>query len=85
MAKAKTPRSTNPPNKQVITMPEAGSVPQIRRTSPVTSSPVDLESQIRQRAYELYQERGYNSGQEKEDWFRAEREVRARHSRQQSA
>ena len=85
MAKAKTPRSSNPPNNQVITMPEAGSVPQIRRATPVNASPVDLEPQIRQRAYELYQERGYASGQEKEDWFRAEREVRARHTHQQSA
>ncbi len=85
MAKAKTPRSTNPPNNQVITMPEAGSVPQVRRATPVNASPIDLESQIRLRAYELYQERGRNSGQEKEDWLRAEREVRARHTRQQSA
>ncbi len=85
MAKAKTPRNSNPPNKQVITMPEAGSITPIRKASPVNSSAVDLESQIRQRAYELYQERGCNSGQEKEDWLRAEREVRARHNRQHSA
>jgi len=86
MAKAKTPRTNNnPSNKQVITMPESGSLPQVRKTSPANPTPIDLESQIRLRAYELYQERGCSAGNEKEDWFQAEREIRARHSHQQSA
>lgn len=85
MAKAKTPRTSNP-SKQVITMPEAGSVPQIRKnTSPANPTPIDLEAQIRMRAYELYQERGCTPGQETEDWFSAEREVLARHNHQQRA
>ncbi len=33
------------------------------------------EDRIRQRAYELYVERGYSDGQAEEDWFRAEREI----------
>ena len=37
---------------------------------------------IRQRAYQLYQERGYVSGFEQEDWITAEREVLSRHSLQ---
>ena len=85
MAKAKTPRISNS-NKQVIPMPEAGSTPTIRKSaSPSNPTPIDLESQIRQRAYELYVERGYTPGQENDDWLRAESEVRARQHRQQSA
>jgi hypothetical protein len=77
MAKAKTPRAT-PINKQVITMPEAGSVPLVRKTSLISSSPVDLSAQIRERAYQLYLERGSTPGHENEDWLNAEREVLAR-------
>jgi hypothetical protein len=84
MAKAKTPR-TNPTNKQVITMPESGSVPLVRKPSPLSSSSVDLAAQIRERAYELYKERGSVPGHENEDWLRAEREVLARQNHQQTA
>jgi hypothetical protein len=84
MAKARTPRA-NPINKQVLTMPEAGSVPSVRKTSPVSSSSVDLAAQIRERAYQLYQERGSTPGHENEDWLTAEREVLARQHHQQTA
>jgi len=83
MAKAKTPRTPKATNNQVITMPEAGSVSLVRKTSPGNGSPADLEVKIRERAYELYLERGSTPGFENEDWLRAEREVRARHSQQQ--
>jgi Protein of unknown function (DUF2934) len=84
MAKAKTP-STNPTNKQVITMPEAGSVPLVRKTSPLSDSPVDVAAQIRERAYQLYQERGNTPGHENEDWLRAEREILTRQNHKQTA
>jgi hypothetical protein len=35
----------------------------------------DLESRIRERAYELYEARGREDGHELEDWIRAEEEV----------
>ena len=38
----------------------------------------DLESEIRRRAYELYEKRGYTPGHENEDWLVAEREVLSR-------
>jgi len=38
---------------------------------PNTAPPQDL---IRERAYELYESRGREPGQEEQDWFRAERE-----------
>jgi hypothetical protein len=85
MAKAKAPRTSPPTNKQVLTMPEAGSVPMARKTSPVTNSSVDLEAKIRERAYQLYQERGSTPGHENEDWFQAERELLARPGQQQTA
>ena len=47
MAKAKTPRTAKATNNPVITMPEAGSVPLVRKTSPASSAPVDLAAQIR--------------------------------------
>jgi Protein of unknown function (DUF2934) len=43
------------------------------------SSLVDLEAEIRRRAYELYLLRGCTPGQENDDWFVAEREIKARH------
>jgi len=85
MPRAKTPRTTSS-SKQVIPMPEISSAPAIRKNgaSAATTS-IDLEAQIRQRAYELYEERGCTPGQETEDWCRAEREVLARNNQQQSA
>ena len=38
-------------------------------------SAVDLEEQIRRRAYELYERRGREAGHETEDWLRAETEL----------
>jgi hypothetical protein len=46
--------------------------------------PINLEEEIRRRAYELYQQREPGLGNEAEDWFNAEREVMQRY-RQRSA
>jgi hypothetical protein len=46
--------------------------------------PINLEDEIRQRAFELYQQRGSRPGSEAEDWLAAEDEIRQRY-RQQSA
>jgi hypothetical protein len=51
---------------------------------PINLVPINLEDEIRRRAYELYLQRGTASGSEAEDWFTAEHEVRQRY-RQQSA
>jgi hypothetical protein len=45
--------------------------------------PINLEDEIRRRAYEIYEERGRTPGDQHDDWLRAEREVLARY--QQSA
>jgi len=83
MARAKTPRNGNPSSKQVIPMPEAASVSSVRKiVAPAAPTPIDLEVQIRQRAYEIYEERGRLPGHEEEDWAQAEREVHARYQQQ---
>ncbi len=46
--------------------------------------PINLEDEIRRRAYEIYEQRGAGAGSEADDWLAAEREVRQRY-RQQSA
>ena len=38
----------------------------------------DLETEIRVRAYQIYEERGYTAGDEHQDWLRAEQEVKAK-------
>jgi hypothetical protein len=44
--------------------------------------PINLDDEIRQRAYELYEQRGAVGGNEADDWFNAEREVRERYHQQ---
>ena len=51
---------------------------------PANQVPVNLEEEIRRRAYELYLQRaaaaGNGSGDENQDWLIAEREIRSRHA-----
>jgi hypothetical protein len=44
-----------------------------------------IQEEIRQRAYELYEERGRQDGLHDEDWSRAETEVLSRFQREKSA
>jgi hypothetical protein len=44
--------------------------------------PINLEDEIRCRAYEIYVERGSIPGNESEHWLTAEREVRSRYQAQ---
>ena len=81
MARAKSPRNGNTRNQPSAHLSGANPAIQGKKNS---SSP-DLEAEIRRRAYQLYEQRGCTPGQENEDWLRAEREVLARHTHQQSA
>jgi hypothetical protein len=47
--------------------------------------PINVEEEIRRRAYELFQQRGMKSGSEAEDWLAAEHEVMQRYRQQQRA
>jgi hypothetical protein len=83
MAKAKTIRTTPTPtpNSNVTSISSASAAPESKRKQAV----VDVEGEIRQRAYQLYEQRGFVSGHENEDWLTAEREILARSHGQQSA
>lgn len=43
---------------------------------------MDIEEEIRRRAYELYEERGCQQGFHHEDWVRAEAEIMIRYTQQ---
>ena len=74
MAKAKSPRTTKPKTgKNILQMPDSA-------TGEAKNGNPDFKSEIRLRAYELYEQRGRAAGQEEQDWFAAEREVLARSS-----
>jgi len=64
--------------------PESRKLEVVKNDSRKNLVPINLDDEIRRRAYELYQQRGSRSGSEAEDWLAAEREVRQRY-RQQSA
>ena len=83
MPRAKTPRNGSPSSKHVISMSEATSVPSIRKKGGAKNpTPIDLEEQIRLRAYEIWEENGRLAGTEEEDWKQAEREIQERHQQQ---
>jgi len=48
-----------------------------------TVVPINLDEEIRRRAYQLYEERGCTPGHENDDWLVAEREVLTRYTSQQ--
>ena len=71
---------------------EAKTAPEPRKLEMVKTEPrknvvvpIKLEDEIRRRAYEIYVQRGSVPGSEAEDWLTAEREVRQRYQKQQSA
>ena len=49
------------------------------------TEPQDLEEQIRQRAFELFESRGREDGHELDDWLRAEEEVTQQRTRTTAA
>jgi len=74
MAKAKTPRKTTTNVTAIDSKP-------IQETKKTTAHNGNLEDAIRQRAYELYLQRGSGDGLSHEDWLRAEAEVREGYNR----
>jgi hypothetical protein len=80
MARVKTPGNGTTTRKQVATMPTPKPF-EVKKAMSSTS----LEEEIRIRAYQLYEERGYTPGHENEDWLVAEREILSRADTQQSA
>jgi len=58
---------------------EASKLEVMKTDSRASVVPINLEDEIRRRAYELSQHRGFASGHETEDWLRAEIEVLQRY------
>jgi hypothetical protein len=75
MPRAKSPRTTKPKaENKILQMPETSN------GNGHNGLPADLESKIRLRAYEIYEQRGDVPGSEQQDWIEAEREVLARYT-----
>jgi hypothetical protein len=55
------------------------------RTTVTELHELGLEHQIRQRAYELYEARGWEDGHELEDWLSAEEEIEGKKFRTATA
>jgi len=72
MPQAKTPKT---PKATTARKKPARAVPDIAGTIGNGKPPADLETEIRVRAYELYQERAGAPGNEHEDWLVAEKQV----------
>jgi Protein of unknown function (DUF2934) len=71
MARAKTPR--------IVTSKKNGNQVQATPESKKILVPINLEDEVRRRAYEIFEQRNGAWGSEAEDWFQAEREVRSRY------
>ena len=78
MAKAKDSNGT------ITTTPRKRSAKPLQPVAEVKKNvfPINLDEEIRKRAYELYAQRGYTTGFENEDWLTAEREVLSRYQPQ---
>jgi hypothetical protein len=71
---------------EVRITPEPRKKLEVVKSEPRRVVPINIEEEIRRRAYELFQQRGAGSGHEAEDWLAAEQEVQQRyHQQQQSA
>jgi Protein of unknown function (DUF2934) len=55
--------------------------PRKKPSATAVSDPRELEIQIRERAYELYEARGREDGHDLEDWLRAEEEITPKKAR----
>jgi hypothetical protein len=71
------------PEPKIVTEPRKKL--EVVKTEPRRVVPINIEDEIRRRAYELYQQRGAAPGSEREDWLAAEREVRQSYHQQQTA
>jgi len=51
-----------------------------KSTKITLNNPGDFVSEVRERAYEMYMERGQNHGNDLNDWLKAEKEVKNKYS-----
>jgi hypothetical protein len=68
---------------EVKITPEPKKKFEVVKSEPRRVVPINVEEEIRRRAYELYLQRGAGSGDPAADWLIAEREVQQRYHQQQ--
>jgi hypothetical protein len=68
---------------EVKITPEPRKKLEVVKSEPRRVVPINVEEEVRRRAYELYQQRGAGTGHAAEDWLIAEREVQQRYHQQQ--
>jgi len=76
MAKPRAPRSSSRKNGGSSDFSAAAPAMAVEKKNVI---PINLEDEIRRRAYEFYEQRNGTLGSELEDWLRAESEVLARY------
>jgi hypothetical protein len=64
------PKATKQPQPEIAVVPKSSS-----GNAATMPDPVPSQDMIRARAYELYENRGHELGQDEQDWLRAEREI----------
>jgi hypothetical protein len=64
------PKATKQPQPEIAVVLKGSS-----DKAAMMSDPAPSQDMIRARAYELYENRGHESGQDEQDWLRAEREI----------
>lgn len=79
MAKPRTPRTTSKKNGNSSDFQGTAAAPTMAVETKKNLIPINLEDEIRRRAYEIFEQRGFTPGDEHEDWLQAEREVLARY------
>jgi Protein of unknown function (DUF2934) len=50
-------------------------MPTLPTETRATESPVDIQEQVRRRAFDLYKQRGREDGHDLDDWLQAESEL----------
>ena len=81
---APTPAAAPANGSQPESKSEARKLEVVKNDSRPNIVPINLEDEIRRRAYELSEKRGFQSGYEDEDWLNAEREVLQRYRQQRA-
>jgi hypothetical protein len=64
------PKTSNQPKPKAIVSPEST----LPRTTAVSDTAA-VQDQIRERAYQLYESRGGQDGQDQQDWLKAEQQI----------
>lgn len=80
MAKAPTGKNGGRTTKKTTSITEGASKRPVPVPPAASKTDGNLEDQIRQRAYELYEQEGRQEGRDQEYWLRAEAEIRGRRS-----